>query len=133
MTKRALTAAMTAGVLLICLPAFAGEKEEGHGARGCCYGPGMHMWGGPGMHMQGYGAWNKESRKFLDETVDLRKDMHAKMFDYREAWRRGDEEKAKALEKELDELGKKLDEKAGDMGLRRGYPGRGYGPGMMWY
>lgn len=87
-----------------------------------------HMWGyGPGRGYQG-----EESGKFLDETADLRKQLHEKTFEYREAYRAGDEKKVEALEKEITGLQEKLHDKADAAGVSRGY-GRGFGPGKhMW-
>lgn len=96
-------------------------------AHGWGYGPGYggHMWGGgPGM-MWGYGYDDEDAQKFLDETVDLRRQLHEKRFDLREAYRLGDKEKAEAIEKDLDKLYSELTEKGG---FKRGY-GRGYGHG----
>lgn len=85
-----------------------------------------HMWGsGPGFQGQ--------DSKFFDETVDLRKELQEKMFDYQEAYRAGDEKKLETLEKEITGLQEKLYDKAKDAGVYggRGF-GRGFGPGMMW-
>jgi hypothetical protein len=99
-------------------------------------GPGYgHMYGGgPGYgHMgPGYGQmWqgdSEEGKKFLEETADIRRELHEKRFDLREAYRTGDEEKAEAIEKEVEELRDQLAEKGGfDKDARRG-TGRGYGP-----
>ncbi len=84
-----------------------------------------HMYGsGPGRGYQG-----AESGKFLDETADLRKELHEKTFEYREAYRAGDEKKAEALEKEITGLQEKLLDKAGDAGVFAGRGRRGFGPG----
>jgi hypothetical protein len=97
-------------------------------------GPGYgHMYGGgPGYgHMgPGYGTDTEEAQKFLEDTADLRRELHEKRFDLREAYRTGDEEKAEAIEKEIDELREKLADKGGfEKGAWRGYgKGRGYGP-----
>lgn len=135
-------------------------EEEGYGQWGCYgpgmmwggghgWGPGM-MWGwggpqmgpgmmGPGMMWGGgygwgpgrmWGWYGEEGQKFLDETASLRKEMHTKKFEYLEAWRKGDMEKAKSLDKELGELAEKLTKKAQEMGLYKDYPRKGYGSGM---
>jgi hypothetical protein len=72
-------------------------------------------------------------------AADLRKTLHDKKFQFREALRKGDEEKIEALEKELhklkDELYEKLGvtDKRGKYGKRgkrgKGYDRRGHGPG----
>jgi hypothetical protein len=94
----------------------------------------MYGWGGgPGYggHMgQGYGQmWgyaDKDTEKFLEETADVRRELHEKRFDLREAYRTGDEAKAEAIEKDVAELREKLREKGG---FKAG-PGRGYGRGL---
>ena len=63
---------------------------------------------GYGDNHMGYG-YDKE---FLDKTADLRKEFHEKRFEYMEAYRAGDEKKAKKLAKELDELSEKLHDAA---------------------
>lgn len=122
--------------------AFA-HGDRGYGGRGYgghmmdnAYGqmgPGM-MGGnygmmGPGM-MGGYGGrfndcpgagyfgndgWNSESQqKFLEDTVDLRKDLNNKMFEYGEAQRNPDttREQLASIEKEVIDIRTKLQDKA---------------------
>jgi hypothetical protein len=105
---------------------YGGHMGPGYGGGYGHMGPGYgHM--GPGY---GYG-WegdDEERQKFLEETADIRRELHEKKFDLREAYRTGDEAKAEAIEKEIDELRDKLAEKGGfKKGKKRGY-GRGYGP-----
>lgn len=90
-----------------------------------------HMWG-PGTG-PGWGYQSDEGKKFLDETAELRGELHKKMFEYREAWRTGDEKKVTALDKEISGLQEKLYDKAREAGIStdRGFGG-GFGPGMMW-
>jgi hypothetical protein len=80
-----------------------------------------------------YGGGDKESGKFFEETADLRKELHNKMFEYREARWAGDVEKAEAIEKDITELRAKVYEKADASGITkrsgRGGYGPGYGPG----
>jgi len=67
----------------------------------------------------------------------LRKQLSEKMFEYREAYRAGDDKKVESLGKEIYALRNQLREKAkeagftGGWGARRGYGprGSGYGPG----
>jgi len=91
-----------------------------------------HMWGwggGPGM-MQGWGpGYSGEDKKLLDETADLRRELHAKKFDLAEAYRSGDSEKAEALRGEVSKLQGQLAEK---LGPRFGGYGRGYARGGGW-
>jgi hypothetical protein len=114
----------------------AGAAAYAHGGGG--YGYGGHMGpgygGGYGGHMMGPGYGyggdydDEERQKFLEETADIRRALHEKRFDLREAYRTGDEAKAEAIEKEIAELRDKLAEKGGfDKGKRRGY-GKGFGP-----
>lgn len=85
------------------------------------YGPGYGM--GPGM-MGGYGpgygmvpgganVYSPQMKKFLDETTDLRKEIHNKQFEYAEALRdpKTTPESIWLLEKELRDLTGKLTEK----------------------
>jgi len=71
------------------------------------YGPGYGM--GPGM----MGGYAPQTQKFLDETRDLRKEIHNKQFEYAEAQRdpKTTPETLWLLEKELRELTGKLSEK----------------------
>jgi len=71
-------------------------------------GQGGHMTG-QGSHMMGYGY----DRKFLDETADLRRELHNKKFEYFETIRNTDTtpEAVGRLERDIDELQKKLYEK----------------------
>ncbi|MDP2166738.1 MAG: hypothetical protein Q8J64_00210 [Thermodesulfovibrionales bacterium] len=79
-------------------------------------------WGGPMMR----GQYSQQDQKLLDETADLRKEMHAKRFEFKEALRKGLYEKAEAVEKELEALREKLEAK----GLKAdGRPGMGRGEG----
>lgn len=69
---------------------------------------GNHMMGpGYGGHM---GWTGKENEKFLNETVDLRRELHNKRFEYYEAQRSPDttRETITTLEKEIVELQEKL-------------------------
>ena len=81
-------------------------------------GPGM----GQGMGMMGGGMgmaydsprYQARMKKFMDDTVDLRRELHAKMFDYREALRHEDakDEDIEKLEKEVYGLQEQIQEKA---------------------
>jgi Spy/CpxP family protein refolding chaperone len=126
--KKLLIALMAVGVLALGTAAYAHMWGGGPG-----WGGGQHMWGGgpgygsgPGM-MYGYG--DKETRKFFDETADQRKELHNKMFEYREARWAGDAEKAEALEKDISELQAKMYEKAEGAGITKRFGRGGYGPG----
>lgn len=111
----------------------AGTAAYAHFGGGYGYGGGYgHMGPGYGHMGPGYGyGWegdSEEAKKFLDETADIRRELHEMRFDLREAYRTGDEAKAEAIEKEIEELRDKLAEKGGfEKGKKRGY-GRGYGP-----
>ncbi|UCH82305.1 MAG: hypothetical protein JSW20_06630 [Nitrospiraceae bacterium] len=101
------------------------------GAIAYAHGPGYDGWGGG--HMKGYvygghmmgpgygrhmmareGAGYEDNQKFLDETRDLRKDLHSKRFEYMELSRNSDtsEEALSKLDKEIIELEDKIREKA---------------------
>lgn len=140
--KKALIAIITLGLLSAGAVAFAGWGGPGYGP-GACGGPGYGGAYGPGScGGPGYGpGWGggpatdvnpEKARKFFEETADIRKALHEKMFDYREAYRAGDEKKAEALEKDITELREKLYEMAKDAGISAGWesgPRSGYGPG----
>lgn len=102
----------------------------GYGHMGQDYGYGYGACGGPGACVGSDGTLTK---KFLDETSDLRREMHQKRFEYMEAVRdpKTDEKKIVALEKELDELRTKIHEKAPEGSYGRGYGKRG-GYGCRW-
>ena len=131
----ALLAALT--LLSIGAMAFAHGGGYGGGYGGGpgygCGGPGYGggCGGGPGHGgYKGRFADTEEGKKFLEETADLRKKIHDKKFDLKEAYRKGDEKKAAKIEGEIDKLREKLYEKAEKAGInkKRGY-GRGYGRG----
>ena len=85
------------------------------------YGRGPAIMG-PGMMSRGYHmmepGWRygdrEESLKFLDETSSLRKELHAKRFDYREALRNPETkpEVIAELEKEMYDLEQKISDKS---------------------
>ncbi len=93
---------------------------------------GGHMQGSGmmGGHMQGSSPGNGNTaadREFLDETVDLRREFNQKMFDYEEALRRGEDEAAGNIARQLDELSRKINEKAQKARQGSDYPSGGYG------
>jgi uncharacterized membrane protein (DUF106 family) len=77
----------------------------------------------------GTAAYAHMSRKFFEETADLRKELHNKMFEYREARWAGDEEKVEALDKDISELRAKMYEKAEGAGITKRSGRGGYGSG----
>lgn len=94
------------------------------------YGNGGYMMGPGSGHMYGYGAmmgWFGGDQKFLDETKDLRKELHEKRFEYMEAVRNPetDEQTVTKLEKEITELQDKLYAQAPRTA-------RGFGHGPCW-
>ncbi len=96
----------------------------GYGHMGQGYGPGYGDCGGPSACV---GAGGALDQKFLDETADLRREMHQKRFEYMEAVRdpKTDEKTIAKLEKELGELQEKIHEKAPEGAYGRGYGKRG--------
>lgn len=120
--KKAIIAVVGVVALLAAGSAYAHMYGWGGGP-----GYGGHMWGGgPGYMWGGYA--DEDAKKFLEETADVRRDLHEKRFELREAYRTGDKAKVEALEKEIDGLYDKLAEKGGfERGPRRGF-GRGFGP-----
>jgi hypothetical protein len=98
-----------------------GGYGMGHGMMGGCgmmggHGMGQGMMGGYGMGhgMMGGCAHDEEQQNFLDETADLRKELHGKKFDYFEAIRKSDTkpETISRLIVEIRDLQKKIYEKA---------------------
>jgi hypothetical protein len=86
----------------------------GGGMMGYNMGQGMmHGMGMMGQGMMGY--CNKEEyNKFLDETIDLRKELHNKRFEYSEALRnpKTKPETITKYENEIQELQKKIYQKS---------------------
>lgn len=97
-----------------------GGDAEWTGGRGPC-------GQGTGYMMGGYYK-NVETQKLLNETVAQRRELHAKTFDYREAMRTGDFEKAGKLEKEIDALEETLEKTLGERPYGKEHA-RGYGRG----
>ncbi len=69
------------------------------------YGMGPQMMGSCGLHQPYYGS-TEDYTKFLDDTKDQRRKMHALMFEYGETARspNPDKEKLQKMEKEMNEL-----------------------------
>lgn len=108
-------------------PGSWGGSKQGSGYG--CYGPGpgygCSVEGtGYGRHM---GRWSGDyDKKFLDETADLRKELHDKRFEYSEAIRdpKTEPETITKLENEIRTLQERISEKAprsayGGYGCRR--------------
>ncbi len=78
---------------------YGGHMGQGYGGQMMGQAYGGHMMGGYGS---GYGT----DQKFLDETTDLRKELHNKRFEYSEAARdpKTDTDALAGLEKEIYEL-----------------------------
>ncbi|UCE79185.1 MAG: hypothetical protein JSV13_00665 [Nitrospiraceae bacterium] len=88
-----------------------GGGHMGYGSGG--YGYGGHMMSpGYGGHM--YGERGGYDQKFLDETADLRKELHSKKFEYFEAVRNPETGNSTItkLEKEIREIQEKIYEKS---------------------
>ena len=87
----------------------------GYGMMGGGYGGNYGCNGCPGAAGFGQNGWNSENQqKFLSDTVQLRKDMNDKRFEYQEALRnpKTTREQLSTLEKGMIDLRTKLDEKA---------------------
>jgi hypothetical protein len=95
---------------------------QGYGGHMGGQGYGGHMMGQAyGGHMMGgYGSGYGTDQKFLDETTDLRKELHNKRFEYSEATRdpKTTTDTLAGLEKEIYELQAQLHKNA---------PGTAYG------
>lgn len=91
--------------------------SPGYGMMGPGYG-GHMMGAGCGGHMMGQGVLGfgteEENRKFIDDTVDLRREMHNKKFEFSEALRRSDTSRKTLLKlkKEILEIKVKMYERA---------------------
>ena len=91
-----------------------GDQQGQQGQGGMMGGQGMM---GPGMGYDtgpGYEHDTEKHQKFLDDTTKLRKELYDKRFEYFEKVRNPDtkQETISKLEKEIQELQKKLYEKA---------------------
>ena len=87
---------------------------NGYGMMGGSGGGGNYI-DCPGTTALGQDSWNNDShQKFLEETVDLRKEMNEKRFDFMEVQRNPNNtrEQVAQLEKEMIDLRTKLSEKA---------------------
>jgi hypothetical protein len=133
--KNLVLAAAVVSILAIGALAFAhGPGGWGGGnMTGPGYGGGHMMGPGYGGHMMspmgGIGSGYGTDRKFLDETADLRRELHNKRFEYFEANRdpRTDAKTLAKLEKDISEMQEKIHEKA----PRTAYGGPG-GYGRCW-
>src|SRR4030042_311806 len=105
--------------LLSTLTLVAFAYAQGPGMRGGGYGMGGYGMGGygmggygmgPGMMGQGYNWQSPECQKFHDDTVQLRKQLHEKRFDYFEASRnpKTTGEDLTKIEKEIKDLQENL-------------------------
>jgi hypothetical protein len=100
---------LLAGIAVVSIFAVA-ALAFAHGPGGWGYGSHMMGIGYPGGHMMtGYGV----DQKFLDETADLRKELHNKRFEYLEARRNPESttETLSKLEKEIRDLQDRINEK----------------------
>jgi len=119
----------TLAVLTVVAVLALGTVAFGHG-----WGYGGHMAGygyGPMMGW-GYGGYEgntDESTEFLSKTADLRRELNAKMFDYKEARRAGDVKKAEELAGDIAKLREKIYENAPE---GKYFTRGGYGPGGCW-
>jgi hypothetical protein len=91
-----------------------GMMGGGYGMMGSNGGEGNY-YDCPGAASFGQGGWNSEPhQEFLEETVDLRKEMNDKRFDYMEAQRNPNtsREQLAEIEKGMIDLRTQLSEKA---------------------
>lgn len=123
-------------VLILAAGVFAYAHGPGSWGGGIMQGKGygQHMQGmGPGNHMMGpmqgwAGMGYGPDKDFLDETADVRKELHDKKFEYFEAVREKETppETIAQLEKEIGKLQEKIAEKAS------GRPGGRFGGFGCW-
>jgi hypothetical protein len=132
--KKALASITVVTLLAFGAIAYAGPGYWGGGhMMGYGTGPGYGMGPGSGGHM--YGWTGGYDQKFLDETADLRKELHEKKFEYFEATRNPDTtaETITKLEKEISDIQDKLFAKAPRKGFgKRGGYGKYGGYGCNW-
>ena len=123
--------AIIAAVSLLAVGTMAfAHSTGGWGSGHMGPGYGGHMTGqGYGGHMMGRNAWGggpdlKADQEFLNKTVDMRKELHNKKFEYREAARDPEttNKELTRIEKDVFELQAKIREIA----PRSAYGG--YGP-----
>jgi len=102
----ALSVLVIASIVYAQGPGMMGPGYGGYGMGPGMMGPG---YGGYGMG-PGYGGQVEQCKKFLDETADLRKDLHNKRFEYSEAIRnpKSTPESVAKIEKEIRELQEKI-------------------------
>ena len=112
--RKSVIALMVVGILTVATMSYAHMWGGG--------GPGWGRGSGPGM-MQG------TDEKSLEETYELRKSLHEKRFEYKEAWIKGDEKTLETLDKEIAVLEEELDKKLGGKSSRYG---RGYKRGKRF-
>ena len=107
-----------------------GHMGPGYGGQMMGQGHGGQMMGqGHGGPMMGWsGQTNGQDQKYLDETKDVRKEMHDKRFEYFEASRdpKTTRETLASIENDMYELREKMHKNA-----PRGTSGA-YGPGHCW-
>ena len=127
-------------VLAVVSILAVGAMAFAHGTGGWGGNYGGHMGPGYGSHMMGQGfsgsmmGWGGRNsgpdQEFLEETRELRREMHNKRFEYFEASRNPDTTRGDLvkLEKEIGELQEKMYEKS----PRKGFVGGGAGPGHCW-
>ncbi len=126
--------AIIAAVSLIAVGTMAFAHGTGKWGGGRMGGYGNHMMGsGYGGHMMGpgYGRGGgpglKADQEFLDKTVEMRKALHSKKFEYREAVRDPEttNKELTRIEKEIFDIQTNIRE----IGPRSAYGG--YGPCWM--
>ena len=96
-----------------------GNGHMGQGYSGNMMGSGGHMGQGYGGHMgqaydKGRSPGAEADQEFLDKTADLRKDIHNKRFEYREAARNPEttNKELRNIEKEIFDIQTKIQEVA---------------------
>lgn len=77
----------------------------------------------PGGMIRGNDQITAEQQKLFNETKDLRKELHDKRFELMEAYmaQNPDEQKISVLEKEIDSLRAKMQDKAKTLGVTAGF------------
>ena len=115
--KKALAALTVVAVLSFGALAFAHGGGNGSGGYGSgMMGSGMMGGGmmgggmmGGGMMGGGSGYGNdKETKDFMEKTADMRRELNRMRFEFDEAYRAGDETKARSIYQAIEELAEKI-------------------------
>ncbi len=140
MNRRGKLGGFIAGLALLLVLGLAGPTMAGHWGMGPGCGLGYGHGPGPGWQLtpEQAGKAFDLRQKFMNETVNLRREMAIKQAELGQLWRAQEPDQAKiaAKQKEINALRDQLQEKAiaHRLALRDVCPmgGPGMGPGPRW-